>query len=232
MDAPTTAVPPATKAQRRPRRLWRWTFVTLIFVLFAVLITLWFQPAPPRFELITADGYERRTKPIALVQDARTWLTRVRPKTFGFAPVQISASYVMTERGNASEGLAHLSPPQYSSNAVRVWILGSNDVARAEKSLRSTNHSRWRVSTADGISSILSTGPAGSRSLKFATHPKIRRGNVDLAAKVSSFSTTNRAGGVAQRVNHETTFRLLLKSNEGGIIVDNSGVLFIWAHAP
>ena len=159
-------------------------------------------------------------------------MTRFSPKIFGFDPVEISASYVQMGGHEKSELSAQLLQPQYSSNTVRVWILASNEVAQAERNLRANHSIRWRVSTADGISSVLSTGPATGLSREFASHPKIRGGNVDLAVIVRSVSIHSIASGAMERTDHEMTFRVLIKPGEGGIIIDHSGALFIWAHAP
>lgn len=205
------------------------SFAALIGAGAITILVLWLQPVPRGFELITTDDYERRTKRFAFIRDARAWMTRFSPKLFGFAPVQISGCYVESDGDEQAHTLLGLPPPEYSPNAVRVWILASNLVARAERNTLSDNRTRWRNNTSDGTPSALSMGP-GRGSLEFSTHPKVRGNNVDLATKLRSFSVIT--GGVTERTNHEAAFRMLLKPHEGGIIIDRSGVLFIWAHAP
>jgi hypothetical protein len=210
-----TAANDSVAPPRKPaKRLWRIVIALLITAILLVTIVSWLRPPPSRFELISAKDYERRTERFAFVQSARAWMTRFSPRFFRFAPVEISASYVQIGRREESELLARLPSPQYWSNAVRAWIFTSNEVARAERYLRANDGSRWRITTADGISSVLS-GPATPTS-SFATHPKIRDGNVDLAVIVRSESILNVGRGVMERPSHETTFRVLLKPGEGG----------------
>jgi hypothetical protein len=232
MTAATATNDPVVPPPKRPRRLWRIIIALLITAISLLTVVSWLRPPPARFELISTQDYERRTERFAFLQKARGWMTRFSPKIFGFARVEISASYVQIGRSEKSELSAHLPRPLYSSNAVRVWILASNEVARLERDLRTTNSARWRVSAADGISSVLSTGPVDFFSLEFATHPKIRRDAIDLGVIVRSVSTHTISGGLVRRTNHETSFRAFLKADEGGIIMDESGVLFVWAHAP
>src|SRR5687768_789463 len=75
-------------ARRQPKRAWRVAVLTLIVAMGGVVVALWLRPAPPRFELITSDDYQRRTKRFAFIQDARAWMTRFSPKIFGFARVE------------------------------------------------------------------------------------------------------------------------------------------------
>jgi hypothetical protein len=214
--------------------VWRVSLAALVGAIAITVLVLWLQPAPPRFELITANDYELRTKRLGFVRDARAWMTRFSPKIFGFAPVQISAGYIVTGHSGASD-LTELPPPAFSTNAVRVWILKSNEVARAERNLRSDNSSRWRVTTSEGTPSVLATGSptgTGPGSVQFANHPKIRGGNVDLAAVFTSVVADARDGHAAGPTTNQIAFRMFLKPDEGGIIFDGTGVLFVWAHAP
>ena len=65
--------------------------------------------------------------------------------------------------------------------------------------------------------------------MEFASHPKVRGGNVDLAAKLTAIVTD--AEFITPATN-QIAFRMFLKPDEGGIVFDGTGVLFIWAHAP
>jgi hypothetical protein len=225
MTMATTTSDSIAPPRKRPKRLRR----GILAVLSVIIALSWLQPSTPRFELMTADEYQRRTERFAFIQRARAWMTRLSPKIFGFAAVHISAAYVAKDE---SDLLAELPEALYTSNAVKVWILASNVVARAERNLLANNITRWRINTSEGIPSVLSTGPESGGTLDFASHPKIRGGSVDLAAKVRSVSSLSNAGGVSERTNHETIFRLLLKPGEGGVIRDDSGVFFVWAYAP
>ena len=228
MSMDTATVDPVTEPRKRPKRLWRVVFAALAIAVTVLLAALWLQPLPPRCELITADEYQRRTKRFAFIQDARAWMTRFSPKIFGFAPVHISAAHVGKEE---SDLLDPLPEPRYSSNGMRVWILTSNVVARVQRDMLPKSITRWRINTSDGTPSVISMGP-GSGTLEFASHPKVRSGNVDLAAKLRLMSIIKSTGGFNERTNRETVFRMLLKRDEGAIILDESGVLFIWAYAP
>jgi len=233
--APTSE--PALQARKQPTPVWRISLAALAGAVTITIFVLWLQPPPPRFELITAIDYERRTKRLALIRDAQAWMTRFSPKIFGFAPVQISAGYIITGPGGASD-LTELPPPTFSTNAVRVWILASNDVARAERDLIADNSTHWLVNTSEGTPSTLSTGtptPKGRSapgSVEFANHPKIRGGDIDLAARFTSVVAGLRDRHAAGDTTNHIAFRMFLKRDEGGIIFDGDGALFIWAHAP
>jgi hypothetical protein len=222
------------RAHKQSTRAWRVSLAAVIGAVTITIFILWLQPPPPRFELITADVYERRTKRLAFVRDARAWMTRFSPKIFGFAPVHISASYRVTGHGGASD-LTKLPPPTFSTNVVRVWILSSNEVDRVERDLVAGNSVGWSMNTSEGTPSVLSTGTptgTGPGSVEFANHPKIRGGNVDLAAGFTSIvAGTGNGEGAGYTTNH-ITFRMFLKRDEGGIIFDGTGMLFIWAHTP
>ena len=234
MTHAATSEPVAQARKQSTRVWWRISLAALVGAIAITMVVLWLQPAPPRFELITANEYERRTKRFAFVRDARAWMTRFSPKIFGFAPVDISAKYVVTGRGVATD-LKELPPPAFSTNAVRLWILTSNEVARAENDLLADNRLGWRMNTSEGTPSVLSTGSptgAGPGSVQFANHPKIRSGNVDLAVTFTSVAATPTSGDVAAHATNQIAFRMFLKRDEGGIVFDGIGVLFIWAHAP
>jgi len=189
------------------------------------MLVVWLQPPSPRFELITADNYYRRTKRFAFIHDVRAQLTRISPKIFGFDPVEISGRYYVIGDGDGSD-LKKLPLPTFSTNAVRVWILASNEVARTEQTLRTDSIARWRIGTSEGVPSVMSMGTPTGRgpgSVEFANHPKVCGGNVDLGAKLTA---------PTQQMTNEIAFRMLLKRGEGGIIFDGTGVLFIWAHGP
>ena len=230
--AAATSSPVTPWARTQSTSAWRVSFAALIGAVTITIFVLWLQPPPPPFQLITSNDYERRTKRFAFVRDARAWMTRFSPKIFGFAPVQISASYVI--RDNTADLWAQLPLPAFSTNAVRVWILKSNEVARFERDLRDDHSRSWRVTTSEGIPSGLSMGNSTGKSpgsVQFANHPKIRGGNVDLAARFTVVTGTGDARA-ADHTTNQIAFRLFLKRDEGGILFDGSGVLFIWAHAP
>ena len=212
---------------KQPRRLGRILVMVLIVAISAIAIVSWLRPPPPRFDLISTQDYERRTKRFAFIQSARAWMTRFSPKVFGFDPVHISASYVVSNGDEQTNLLLQLRKADYSSNSVHVWILASNEVKRAERNLLTDNRSHLRINTSEGIASVLSMTP-GFGTLEFANYPKVHGDSVDLAAKVRSVSTHVLAEGT----NHEISFRVLLKPGEGGIVIDDSGALFIWAYAP
>ena len=229
-----TSEPVTPRARKHPTNVWRISLAVLVGAVTITMLVLRLQPAPPRFELIAANDYELRTKRFALVRDARAWMTRFSPKIFGFAPVQISAGYVVAGPGGVSD-LTDLPQPAFLTNAVRVWILKSNDVARVERDLRGDNSRRWRVTTSEGTPSVLSTGVPMLKappSVEFANHPKIRGGNVDLAATFTSVVADTRDGRAAAHTTNQIAFRLFLRRDEGGILFDGTGLLFIWAHAP
>jgi hypothetical protein len=232
--AAATSEPVTPRTPKQPTPVWRVSLAAVIGAVTITLLVLWLQPAPPRFELITANDYERRTKRFAFIRDARAWMTRVSPKVFGFAPVHISASYRVTGHGGASD-LTKLPPPTFSTNVVRVWILSSNEVDRVERDFVAGNSVGWSMNTSEGTPSVLATGvpmPKAPPSVEFANHPKIRGGNVDLAAGFTSIvAGTGNGKGAGHTTNH-ITFRMFLKRDEGGIVFDGTGVLFIWAHAP
>jgi hypothetical protein len=234
MNAHTPTSELVPQARKQPTPVWRVALAALVGAVAITVLVLRLQPTPPPFELITANDYEHRTKRFAFVRDARAWMTRFSPKIFGFAPVQISAGYIVTGHSGASD-LGQLPPPAFSTNAVRVWILKSNEVARAERNLRSDNSSRWRVTTSEGTPSVLATGSptgTGPGSVQFANHPKIRGGNVDLAVRFTSVASGPSDGQAAAYITNQIAFRMFLKRDEGGIVFDGTGVLFIWAHAP
>jgi len=196
-----------------------------------VAIVSWLQPTPPRFELITADDYHRRTKRLAFIHEARAQLTRISPKIFGFDPVHISASYRVTGPYGASD-LNELPRPTFSTNAAQVWILASNEAARISHDLGSRSIARWRITSAEGVPSVMSTGTStgtGPGSVEFASHPKVRGRSVDFAAKLTAIVTDREFSFPA---TNQLAFRMFLKPDEGGIVFDGTGVLFIWAHAP
>jgi len=233
MTHAATSEPVAQGCKHPTRVWWRISLAALVGAVTITIFVLWLQPPPPQFELITANDYERRTKRFAFIRDARAWMTRFSPKIFGFTPVDISAKYVVTGRSVATD-LNELPPPAFSTNAVRVWILTSNEVARAENDLLADNRLGWRMNTSEGTPSVLSTGSptgAGPGSVQFANHPRIRSGNVDLAVTFTSVAATARNGDAAHTTN-QIAFRMFLKPDEGGILFDGTGVLFIWAHPP
>ena len=145
MTHTTISEPAPPQTHRKPTRVWRASLAALVGAVSIAMLVLWLQPPPPQFELITADDYERRTKLLAFIRDARAWMTRFSAKIFGFASVEISACYV-TGRGSAPN-LSQLPEPIFSTNMVRVWILKSNEVARAEGNLMAENTARWRITT-------------------------------------------------------------------------------------
>ena len=156
MTHAATSEPAPPQTRQKPTRVWHTSLAALVGAGAITMLVLRLQPPPPRFELITASDYERRTKRFAFVRDARAWMTRFSPKIFGFAPVHISAGYIVTVRDGASE-LGQLPPPAFFTNAMKVWILPSNEVARVERDLRNDNMTRWRLNTSEGIPSVLST---------------------------------------------------------------------------
>jgi hypothetical protein len=223
-----------SRARQKPRRLWRWIPLALVITIVLVAIVSWLQPTPLRFELLTADDYYRRTKRFAFIHDARAQMTRISVRIFGFDPVDISAAYVASSV-DTSNLRAQLPQPHYSSNAVQVWILSSNVVARTERGLRTDRIAGFRNSSSEGVPSVVSMGTPTGRgpgSVEFASHPKVRGSNVDLAAKLTAIIANREPGAAAQPMTNQIAFRLLLKPDEGAILVDGTAVLFIWAHAP
>ena len=236
MTHPATSEPATPQTRQKPTQVWRTTLAALVGAGAITTLVLWLQPPSPRFELITASDYERRTKRFAFIRDARAWMTRFSPKIFGFAPVHISAGYIVTVRGVASE-LGQLPPPAFSTDAMKVWILPSNEVARIERDLRNDNMTRWRLNTSEGIPSVLSTATptpigTGPGLVEFANHPGIRSGNVDLAAKFMTVVMADPQGQIAAPATNQVAFRAFLKRDEGAIVSNEAGALFIWAHAP
>ena len=230
MTHSTTSERATAQTGQRPKRLWRGILVSLIIAIVFVAIVSWLQPTPPRFELITADDYHGRTKRFAFIHDTRAQLTRISPKIFGFDPVEISGSYHVIDGDDASD--LKKRPLTFSTNAVQVWILASNEVARTEYKLRTDSIARWRIGTSEGVPSVMSMGTPTGRgpgSVEFASHPKVRGGNVDLAAKLTAIVADAEFSAPA---TNQLAFRMFLKPDEGGIVFDGTGVLFIWAHAP
>lgn len=231
-DVRATGADPA----KRPKRILRWIVAVFCLVVLTPVLFSWLSPAPPPFELLTTDAYQRRTKRFAFIRDARAWLTRISPKIFGFAPVHISGTVTKLDGEGPSAALRGLPDPHYSSNTVRVWILSSNEVFAVEVALRreASTQSGWRINTSDGTPCTLSTAPAspGATAIDFDNHPKVRGRKVDLASIVRTTSKIMQGRVARTQTNQEAAFRILLDVGEGAIIVDGSSALAIWAYAP
>lgn len=218
------------------KRSFRWLLIALVVLALLVpLVLLWLAYAPPAVEVLTGDAYRHRIKRFALLRDARAWLARTSPKTFQPPTVHVSASFVPASRGDTADAIGSLPAPNYSSEAVRIWLLSSNDVAQAEAGVRSYERVGWRVITYSGTPSRFGSSGTGAsnrttNAYEFASYPKVRPGQVEVAAIVSETTTRLQNGRTTVSTNHETAFRLMLKPDQGGIVADRLGILFIWAH--
>jgi hypothetical protein len=230
-DSPDNAAPAApTKA--RSRRVAGWALLA-VAVGVGLLFALSREPSPAeRGQVPKHWPHPQGTFKNSVVRRMPMWVWRVRDWVRGpRRMVTIDVHFIALESWSAEdvERLGLGAPALAEANAVRVWLVPSNQVkttrSALSKSPGGTSFASPRVQTADGTPATLylAGGPIGKRSNSFSTEavcsfePQVRGEGLDLKAILSCESHKTAA---AAPIAHPDPLSLRVQIRDGqGVLV-------------